>query len=160
MAASVRIVNEQSLKRLVRMPAALNAELERRLGAAALIGKRSVEARLPASRRLRGVGNRGARVGVRYDVKGSGVNAVALLRATGPLHLLDNPTKPHRIEPRRRRRGGKRAVLVNGQPVAYVEHPGTRGKRTFARGVEAAKPRMTAELRKAVPAAVGKALRG
>lgn len=84
--------------------------------------------------RLSGVGRRGAKVGARFDVKGT-TNPTALIRATGPLHLVEGNTSAHRI-PRegRRRRGRARVVVVNGHPYAYVNHPGTWGKRPWARG--------------------------
>lgn len=50
--------------------------------------------------RLKHVGSPpGAKVGVRYDVKGE-QNPTALVRATGPLHLVENPIKPHTIIPK------------------------------------------------------------
>lgn len=76
--------------------------------------------------KLSGVGLRGARVGARYDRKGD----VAIVRATGPAHLIESPTKPHAIEPRKRR--GKKAVLTPAGPRARVaKHPGTHGRPTF-----------------------------
>lgn len=79
--------------------------------------------------RLSGVGRRGARVGARYDVRG-GRNPTALVRATGPMQLLELPTRPHLIRPQR-----KRAILTPGGARAYAHHPGTSGKRTWSRGV-------------------------
>lgn len=84
------------------------------------------------------------KVKARYDVKGTR-NPTALVRYTGPAHLLNNPTKPHSVVSRRNRRsrkwrgsrdsgvGLKGAVLVNGQPKAYAAHPGTRGLHFFQR---------------------------
>ena len=95
----------------------------------------------------------GARVGARYDIKGT-QNPTALIRATGPLHLLDNPTSPHRITAKQRR-GRRRnrdfrsrfytTVNMSGAtplrtpygPRYNVWHPGTRGKRTFFNAVDA-----------------------
>lgn len=106
------------------------------------------------------VGRGGAKVGARYDVKGT-QNPSALIRATGPLHLLDNPTRPHVIVPRGLKKGRSRAskgdfynALFGGGsgfgsakplrtpygPRYRVQHPGTRGKRTFWRGIDAARP--------------------
>lgn len=90
--------------------------------------------------RLRGVGRKGARIGVGFDDKGL-VNKKAasqLVKMRGPAHLIENPTKPHRIQPRRR--GGKKAIVVNGQPVASVNHPGTRGKQPWRKGVNRSAP--------------------
>src|SRR5262245_32516577 len=84
--------------------------------------------------RLSGVGLRGARVGARYDVKGT-QNPVALIRATGPMHFLERGAGPHQIRPRRRR--GKRALSTPYGPRASVQHPGSPGKQTWSRGVAA-----------------------
>lgn len=83
--------------------------------------------------RLSGVGLRGARVGARYDVKGIG-NPTALVRATGPMQLLERDTSAHVILPRRRR--GKRAILTPDGPRRSAHHPGTSGKRTWSKAVE------------------------
>ena len=84
------------------------------------------------------------KVKARYDVKGTR-NPTALIRYTGPAHLLNNPTKRHSIVSRKNRRsrawrgsrdsgeGLRGAVLVNGQPKAFVSHPGTRGLHFFER---------------------------
>lgn len=102
---------------------------------------------------------RGARVGARYDIQGR-QNPTALVRATGPLRLLDNPTRPHRIgaKVKKGRSQSSRAAFYNAifgggsgygsakplrtpyGPRYSVQHPGTRGKRTFWKGVTAAKP--------------------
>lgn len=45
--------------------------------------------------RLSGVGRKGgAKIGVRYDVKGN-ERAVAIVKATGPAHLAERDVKPH-----------------------------------------------------------------
>lgn len=57
--------------------------------------------------------------GVRYDVKGA-TNATAIIRATRPIHLVDNPTKPHFIAAkglggsRRSRTGRAKAIRTGG----------------------------------------------
>lgn len=115
---------------------------------------------------LSNVGRRGgARVGARYDMKGT-TNPTALIYATGPLHLLDNPTRAHLITARGYRLSrakSKRDQVYNAifggefsgsigsarratpmrtpyGPRYYARHPGTRGKRTFFRGINAAEP--------------------
>jgi hypothetical protein len=98
---------------------------------AALAGKGILLANLPA-RQMRNVGRKGARLGARYDIQGR-ANPTAILYYTGPVHLLNNPTSAHRIEPKSRRRGGKRAITVNGNPRAGADHPGTAGKKFFER---------------------------
>lgn len=123
-------------------PAQLSAKLERLakevkdtrkpLNAAALAAKQAFIAAEPGV-----VGHRVARglIRVRYDIRGN----TAIVRFTGPAHLALNPTRPHRIEPRRRRRGGaRRALTINGEFAAYANHPGTRGKDPGARRAKAA----------------------
>lgn len=74
-------------------------------------------------------------VGVRYNIKGKGTSTPsAIVGYTGPAHLINNPTRPHRIEPRRRpgvrtRRRGASALTIGGDVRAWANHPGTRGKR-------------------------------
>lgn len=104
----------------------------------------------------------GRKWNVSYDVKGREI-PVALVRFTGPFHLVNNPTKAHYIAAGglggsrssrsarafqasssrfrgqssagafsgQRRSRGKRAVVANGRPYAYVFHPGTSGKGIF-----------------------------
>lgn len=85
--------------------------------------------------RLRGVGMRGARIGVRSAVKGT----YGAVWATGPAHLLDHPTKAHSIAPRR-----KRALNTPSGPRASVQHPGTRGTFYFEQAVAEFEPRAVA----------------
>jgi hypothetical protein len=86
--------------------------------------------------KLSGVGRKGARVGARYTVGGT-VEPSAVVRATGPLQLIERDTKPHSIVPRPRRGQKRRKALrlANGKFAAAVNHPGTRGKEPFGRGV-------------------------
>lgn len=74
----------------------------------------------------------GGRWGVGYDVKGFN-NPTALVKVRGPFHLVDSPTKPHKITPRRRGRkaSGKKAVAYGGEAFRSVNHPGTKGKESF-----------------------------
>lgn len=103
--------------------------------------KTSVQAQMQAAGvengKLRGVGKRGAKVGVRYDVLGD----KALVRATGPFHLLERDTKEHRIPKVRGARARKRVVVIPGVGVrAWANHPGTKGKHPWAKGVTVAIP--------------------
>lgn len=97
-----------------------------------------------APRRRLNVGKGGAKVGVRYDLEPK----KAVVRMTGPAHLLENPTKKHRI-PRgtagrgKRQRANKKVIYIPGIGVrAWAEHPGTEGKKPWARGLAHAKPRL------------------
>jgi hypothetical protein len=88
--------------------------------------------------RLSGVGRRGARVGARYNVKGT-VNPTALITAVGPLHLIERDTRPHDVAPRKR--GGRKALKFANGTFAASAHAsgGSKGKRPFGRGVDATK---------------------
>lgn len=102
------------------------------------------------------VGKRGARWGVRYELLSSrGGNESAIVRYTGPVHLVNNDTRAHPILAaagrnarreearqvisaltgtrvrRSRRTGGPKALALPTGPVASVKHPGTRGKDFF-----------------------------
>lgn len=77
----------------------------------------------------------------RYDIKGD----TALVRYTGPAHLLNNPTRAHSLVSRKNRgtrrgrgsrtsgAGAKGAILVNGSPKAFAMHPGTKGLHFYER---------------------------
>lgn len=110
--------------------------------------------------RLSGVGRNGAKVGVRYDVRGT-TNPVGLVRATGPLHLIESDTAAHMILPRgvgraqgrskAARRAAKQSLydalfgaggFSSATPLAMpwgprfrADHPGTKGKHPWAKGV-------------------------
>jgi len=104
-------------------------------------------------------------IGARYDYKAKGLGeGSVVVTYTGPAHLVNNPTRPHRIEPRRprgvrtRRRRGASVLVINGSPRAWANHPGTSGKHFFekARGVAVrtaprvyAQKQLTEPLRKA-----------
>lgn len=81
------------------------------VGAAALAIKDTtlplVRAATGGDGKLSGVGRNGAKVGVRYDVRGT-VNATALIRATGPAQLVERDVKPHFVFPRKARAEGVR----------------------------------------------------
>ena len=85
--------------------------------------------------RLSGVGRRGARLGVRYDVKGR-INPSALIRVTGPYHLAEHDTSAHDI-PRANRRRKKILKFPDGGYARTARHPGSRGRQPFARAVAA-----------------------
>ena len=110
--------------------------------------RQAIERDAPGGR-MRGVGKKGAKVGARFDMRGDG----AVVKAVGPVHLLERPTKAHEIKPRGGR-SGKKAIAFAGVARASAQHRGTRGKRTWSRGVDAAKPKAARELR----APIGKAM--
>jgi len=84
----------------------------------------------------------GAKVGARYEVLKAGSHSAAIVRATGPLQILESDTKPHPIVAgsgrRTRRRKGAKALLTPYGPRANVQHPGTTGKRTWSRAIDGA----------------------
>lgn len=149
-----------------RTPAELQGKL-RRLAAdfedidlavvkeASQVTKEAVLRRAPA--RLSGVGKRGAKLGVRYNVAGAAGDAKSLVFATGPFHLIERDTKKHRIpKERKTRKGGKRryAVIPGVGPRAWAMHPGTKGQRPWAKGVNDAEPQVRALLEKRVALAI------
>lgn len=82
----------------------------------------------------------GKRWTVRYDLN-PGSTPAALVRFTGPFHLVENPTRPHEITPRssrpqtRRGRSSRaRALRIGDGFAASASHPGTRGKHVFKAG--------------------------
>lgn len=120
------------------MPDALQAGQMKGVRAASLYVVRGIRAEIMVAtggdNRLSGVGKNGKRVGARYDIKGR-VNPTALIKATGPLHLIERDTSAHEIKAKRRR-GGNAALKVGDKFYRSVEHPGTRAKRPFGKGVD------------------------
>lgn len=127
-------------------PGHLQDAQRRAVGASALHIKKTVTALMAAAvgrdLRLSGVGKRGAKIGARYDVLGHS-NPTAAIRATGPAHLIERDTKPHRIPKLRGARARKRFVVIPTVGVRMsANHPGTKGKHPWERGVTAAAPRV------------------
>lgn len=183
---------DQFVRRMATLEKRMDANVAASVGKAALVIKTAVQANLVSAlgpnQRMSGVGRRstaskgGAKVGVRYDVKGK-KNPTALLRMTGPAQLVERDTKPHTIIPRsvgrvqgRRTKdnrraakqnlydalfggtfggGGKPLALGNGRFAMRVQHPGTKGKHPFERGVERARPAAERILRGAVGTSFG-----
>ena len=103
--------------------------------------------------RLRGVGKKGAKIGVRYDIQGR--KNSALIRATGPFQLIERDTKAHRVPklyknqfsatnspllsiPKVSRSAKRGKIAIPGVGVrAWANHPGTKGKHPWDKGVVA-----------------------
>lgn len=105
--------------------------------------RRNIAAASGGDSRLSGVGKKGAKVGARYKVKGTGANVSSLVFATGPLHLIERDTDPHDEFPRRERFGrstGPKALVTPYGVRASVLHPGTKGQHPFERAVDATAP--------------------
>jgi hypothetical protein len=137
--------------RLTKVARELNGAAKPSVNKAALVLKKSVEhelVKVAPARRLSGVGKRGAKVGVRYDIKGA-KNPTAIVRATGPMHLIERSTKAHTI-PRSRGRGRLKVLRLPGDVFRRsVQHPGTRGRRPFGKGIERGRPLALKTLRAA-----------
>lgn len=132
----------QFLNKTATMARELETLEHRTVEIAALTVKTSVLTQMQAAGvtngRLRGVGKKGAKIGVRYDFGG---RKTALVRATGPFHLLERDNKAHRIPKERGSRARKRVVVIPGVGVrAFAQHPGTKGKHPWEKGVVAAIP--------------------
>ena len=125
---------------------------------ACLAGKNVMLSAMVASlggNRLSGVGKNGAKIGVRYTVGGY-QNPVGIIQYTGPAHLANSGTRPHKIEPRsrqttakgNRRRGSAKALSPAGNPwaAASADHPGTKGKKFF----EKAEPIVVAQSKRII----------
>lgn len=128
--------------------------------------KRSVNAQLASAGvnggRLRGVGKNGVRIGVRDDGIVGTVNPSATVRMYGPAHLIENDTKAHTITTKksRKRRGGKAQALNTPHgPKASVQHPGTKGKQPWAKGLAVARPLMAREFSSEVSKSLRKVFR-
>jgi hypothetical protein len=108
--------------------------------------------------RLSGVGRRGAKVGAKFDIKGT-ANPTALITATGPLHLIERDTQPHDA-PRRRSRGRRRYVAFGGNVYSRATGSGgSRGKHPFEKGWKRAGPQTPEIFQREVREAVRKAWR-
>lgn len=114
---------------------------------AAMIVKRSAQRELAiaAPRGRMNVGKRGQRVGVRFDMRS---DDSVVVRMTGPAHLLERDTKGHRIPREFKGRGRSRGrnvkkLLIPGIGVRMsADHPGTKGKEPWKKGLATALPRL------------------
>lgn len=148
--------------------------------------ERSVKAVAPA--RLRNVGRSGARIGARtLPPRRTGSDATAVVRATGPFHLVEHQSGAHVIMPKGSRRnagisgkgsaakkkqrlygylfgggGGRGSPAVrfaDGKFRNVVQHPGVRSpSRPFARGVAIAAPQTSRIYHEALVADIRRAL--
>ena len=136
--------------------------------------------------RMSGVGARGAKLSVRFDLKGIR-NPTSLIRAVGPWQLIERPTSAHPIFVRAaaaRGRGARRVNTQNRLDQAFggrgayrhgtlafpgvggtvfrrvVQHPGTSGKRPFAKGLQIGAPRARRTLQRSTHDAAVRGFRG
>lgn len=124
------------------------------VGRSALLTKKSVQVFMPD--RLRGVGKKGAKLTIRYNEGSYADGAKALVYVTGPAQLIERDTAKHQIPRARGPRARSRwAVLPQAvarssgkgesRVFARVNHPGTKGKHPWAKGVAAALPLINRE---------------
>jgi hypothetical protein len=128
-------------QRLANLGTAVEKSRKATLEKAALKAKETIAAGAPA--RLRNVGKSGAKLTVRYTLEG---DSLARMKAVGPWPLVEVGSKPHTIRPKKK--GGRKAILTPSGPRASVQHPGTKAKRLWSKGVEKAEPLALAELNK------------
>lgn len=136
---------------------------KRNLNAGSRIVREAVDDQLDvaASSRRLNVGRKGSRIGVTTErVSGEAV----MVKMFGPAQLIERPTKPHRI-PRttgrgRNRRGDKQPLYIPGIGFrAKVNHPGTRGKYPWRKGVTRALPKVKVAANLEYAATLKRALR-
>lgn len=75
-------------------------------------------------------GARNARIGIKTGYSLGGATPSVSLTPTGPLMLIEENTPPHSIRPR-----SKKALKIGDRFAARAQHPGTRGKHPWKRGV-------------------------
>ena len=139
------------LLRLGTLDVRLAAAEREGVAAAALTVTESIRAEIGSdthgTSRLRGVGRRGAKVGVGFQLAGA-ARPYAVIQARGPLHLLERDTRGHDIPSRFVRRGSSVKVFIPGVGVRTysragdkrIHSPGSTGKHPFEHGVERAAP--------------------
>lgn len=173
-------LDPRSLAGLRRLPERLEEAQRRSVGAAALAAKRSIQRQPGYATRLRNVGRSGARINVRFYDLPRAKTPTVIVQAVGPMHLIERDTKPHQILPRGvgRAKGRTKAARREAKQDLYdalfgnrvgtgvkplrtpygprfrVNHPGTKGRHPFERGVERAMPEMRRIMRSTVAAAV------
>jgi len=114
------------------------ADQKKPLNVVTLEAKRTMQATAGSALGTRPAGRR-KMITVGYTIKGEGPAAVAIVGYRGPAHLINNPTRPHDIFPRRARgsRSRRRGATVlrfnagDGGFAPMAPHPGTRGKRFY-----------------------------
>jgi hypothetical protein len=145
----VALTVEGLTAKLEKTAAELPKTNQRALRAGLNVGKRIVQASMTTAGVPPGSKVAGGKVNVRYTPPVGRVEAESVLSMTGPAQLVNNPTKPHRIQPRSRGRKQRRALLLaTGDFVADANHPGTKGKHMW----EHAKPILDREVPKVIAA--------
>jgi hypothetical protein len=125
------------------------------------------------------------KIGVKTKVTRQGSGAVATVSATGPLQIINNPTRGRVIRSAygagtRGGRGGRgtrgfvgpvlagqfgggRRAVLNIPGIGYrrsARHPGTRGKNTWQEGRKAAEPKIRRVMSTRTTTVISKAMKG
>jgi hypothetical protein len=105
-------------------------------------------------------GMRGAKLGAGFNVKGTD-NPTAIISARGPVHIVERGTKRHTITARGRRGRRSGAMQIRGgvEFQRSVNHPGTKGKHPFAKGVARGRPMAERALRSTFSDALRRGMR-
>lgn len=114
--------------------------------------ERSRNAAVGGDGRMSRVGRSGAKLGVTVRTVGDGDQR---LKATGPWPLIEGDTPPHKIAVRK-----KRGIAFGGIVRASAQHPGTKGKQPWRKGVQAGKPEAVRILRRQTTDAAFGAFKG
>lgn len=131
---------DQFAGKINRAAVAIEGQTEAGVREAAQATKAIFLAKLP-TRVLRRVGKKGAKLGASYQVRG-GQTPTAIVSFTGPVQLINNDTKAHKITPRGlqtyergsrkgRAKNGAKALTIGGGLFVNADHPGTTGKKFF-----------------------------
>lgn len=137
---------------------------------AALVSKKRIEAQRDRDTggdgRLSGVGKSGAKLGVSYKMEGTATAPRAFIKATGPWPLIENNTSGRVVRSRHAKGSGRRGLIGPAAPGQFkgggravlnipgvgfrrsARHPGTTGKKTFAKGRAASIAPATALIKK------------
>lgn len=103
--------------------------------------EKSRNAAVGSDGRMSNVGRKGAKLGVQLKAVGP---VDQRLKATGPWPLIESNVPPHAIKPKK-----KRAIVIGpGVVRVSAKHPGTRGKKPWAKGIDAGRPEAVRVLRK------------
>lgn len=148
----------QFASRIAKMGQAVKDAPKVAVKAAALSMKGDIEkarnAAVGGDGRMSRVGKKGAKLGVNFKIHGDGMEA--RMKATGPWPLIESNIPAHRIGPKKK--GGRRGIAFRGVVRASAQHPGTKGKKPWKKGVDSGTPKAVKILREQTINAVRKAI--
>lgn len=160
-------IGPEVMSKAQRFVPAIDESLTAGVKAGAFLTKTSIQAISP--KKLRGVSWRkgGAKIGVRYQIRRGTYGPYAVIGAYGPFHLLERDTRQHPAPsvagrarktggldvfgPAFNKRAGKAKVMKIGNDFAVGPFlvGGSKGKHTFAKGTEIAKPKLSSVMKQA-----------